>query len=204
LEQKEEIMSDTYNIEVTNDLVKKAEQVLLSLGMDVTMAVNIFLRRIVSENGFPLSMAVPVINRDFSSRISDSNIDAYENISTTKTNKTITMDMVEEVWTAFKVYLNEGGNFNDISAVISERTGMNSGSAFIYLNILNTLVSGEMNTRNMKIKDLEYYLKLIQSELDKTSFDNAIVSLIKSIPYWEIHIPGQFSENVRILVEKYN
>jgi hypothetical protein len=78
---------------------------------------------------------------------------------------------------------------------------MNTGSAFIYLNIINNLVNGSLNKRILKFDDLLFFLEKIKVEFPEPAYQSAIISLNKSIPYWEEKVPGAFSDNVSKLID---
>ena len=124
-----------------------------------------------------------------------------ENSQQSKSGK-ITQQMVEAVWDAFKEYNSKGGDIDNIIKGVAGTTGMNSGSAFIYLNILDNLITGEPNIKNMKMADLEYYMSKIKSEYDGEKFKNALNSLEKSIPYWEQEHLGNFPNRVKEYLKK--
>ena len=44
------------NIRVANDIKNKAQDVFSSLGLDMTTAVNIFLRQAIRKNGIPFEL----------------------------------------------------------------------------------------------------------------------------------------------------
>ena len=114
----------------------------------------------------------------------------------------ITRDMVDRVWEAFIRYNKGLGEIKSLSNEVSKNTGMNRGSAHIYLTILSNLIKGEPNTRILKIEDLEYMLERIKSELGENAYRNAIQSLKQSIPYWREKIPGLFADKVEKLYNK--
>jgi len=57
--------------------------------------------------------------------------------------------MVEAVWKVFKECENKGGDISNFSKKVADATGMNSRSAFIYLNILDNLITGKPNVKNI-------------------------------------------------------
>lgn len=191
----------TIEIDVDESILKEAEKALHSIGMDVSIAVNVFLRRVAIEKGFPMSMTAPVSNQKELAAVSEEPL-TKEHMYSTRTNNTITRDMVEEVWQAFIRYQKGLGEISSLSDEVSENSGMNRGSAFIYLNILSNLVKGESNTRTLKYKDLEYMVEKIVSELGENEVQNAIQSLEQSISYWREKIPGAFADKVEALCQK--
>ena len=141
------------------------------------------------EQRLPLSTSVP--SADSVERMTE------KTGITKRTKNVITRLMVEDIWRRFSGYLEKGGSINSIAQDAHEATGMNQGSAFIYLTILDNLINGKHNTRNMKMSDLEYLMDQIQGQLDERSYINAISSLRKSLPYWDKEEFGQFAAKVQ-------
>ena len=54
------------NITIDSDTKKKAQELLADLGLDLSTAINIFLKQMVRENAIPFS-----IQRDTPSEVSD-------------------------------------------------------------------------------------------------------------------------------------
>lgn len=172
-------------IEIDDELANSAQLIFDALGIDTETAVRMFLKRTVLEQRLPLSTSVATIGA------------SEAPTSSKRTKNVITRAMVEDIWKRFKRYLDEGGSANSIAFDAHEATGMNQGSAFIYLTILDNLVNGKHNTRNMKMADLEFYMDEIKKELDDQSYNNAISSLRLSIPYWDKEEFGQFAAKVQ-------
>ena len=80
---------------------------------------------------------------------------------------------------------------------------MNTGSAFIYLVMLDNMVAGKSNTRNMKIKDLTGYVMRIKNELGKTPYENALTSLEASLEYWNDPKFGHFATHVQEFLKEH-
>ena len=122
-----------------------------------------------------------------------------------RTKKAITKEMRDYVWFAFKQSTAKGGkiNRNAVAKAIAEKTGMNQGSAFIYIGILINLFDGSINKRNMKFEDLEYYIKRIESECNVKVLENALTSLENSIPFWKEYFAGDFAYEVEWFVKRY-
>lgn len=195
----------TIEINVDECILKEAEEALHSIGMDVQIGINVFLRRVAIEKGLPMSMTAPI------SKIEEHNV--YENSQVelakeypykTRNNNTITREMVDELWNAFIRYNKGLGEIRSLCDDVSIDTGMNRGSAFIYLTILSNLIKGVPNTRTLKYKDLEYLMEKIESELGVTVYENAINSLEQSIPYWKEKIQGSFADKVETFCKKYH
>lgn len=174
-------------IEVDDETAKGAQLVYDTLGIDLETAVRMFLKRTVVEQRLPLSTSVPSFEHS----------ETASNTRPKRSKIVITKAMAKDIWGRFRRYANEGGSTNSIAAEAHEATGMNQGSAFIYLTILDNLVNGKHNTRNMKMADLEFYMDKIKEELDERSYRNAIASLRLSIPYWDKEEFGQFASKVQ-------
>lgn len=191
-------------INVEDAILHEADKILHSLGMNAEIAINIFLRRIALEKGLPMSMAV--INTSNSEY--DELDDSEEGIEMDGThikriNSKITSSMVEEVWRAFLKHLAGDGDIKKLSISVSDKSGMNQGSAFIYLFVLINLVNGDSNTRILKYKDLEMLMSKIRNELGEKKFQKALHSLDMSVPYWREKIPGNYADKVAAYVKKH-
>lgn len=191
-------------VQVDDGTLTEAEKILHLLGMDVQMAVSIYLRRISIEKGLPMNMTGQEPERTGYS-IPDDNDESLEEDTKAniRSNCRITVEMVEAVWHAFLRYVGGSGEINPLSTEVYQKTGMSRGSAFIYLNVLSNLVNGTHNTRVLKYKDLEYLMGKIQSDLGETSYQKAIRSLISSVPYWKEKIPGNFAGRVEEYCRKH-
>lgn len=177
---------------VDDKTAMEANAIYDALGLDMETAVKMFLKRTVLEQRLPLDTSVP-------NTVGNPSSSDAQTVSK-RTNGAITKAMAEDIWRRFYRYANEGGDINSIAADAHATTGMNRGSAFIYLTILDNLINGKYNTRNMKMADLEYYVNRIKDELDRRSYLNAIESLKQSIPYWDKEAFGQFADKVRAFV----
>lgn len=186
----------TIKIEVDDNILEEAEETLNAIGMDVQIAVNVFLRRVAIEKGLPMSMTAAAPIQDNYSSILEEELSRSEKMYSTRTNKAITKEMVDELWKAFIKYRKGLGEINRLSHEVSENTGMNQGSAFIYLNILANLAKGEPNTRTLKMKDLVYLMGKIKSDLGENVYLEAIKSLRLSVPYWQVKLNGNFADKV--------
>lgn len=195
----------TIEINIDDAILREVEKILHSLGMNTEIAVNIFLRRVALEKGLPMSMAASASNQtepDFSED-SGETFD-YDSNQVTRSNNKITPEMVEEVWRSFLRYLEGSSEINRLSTEVSKKTGINRGSAFIYLNILANLVKGDPNTRTMKMNDLEYYMGKIKKELGEKKYQDALKSLRLSVPYWQEKLSGSFADKVEAYCKKHS
>lgn len=61
-------------IRVNKEVKQKAQQIFSDLGMDMSTAINVFLRQAIYYNGFPFALRNPVVE-------SDENDDATKNNS---------------------------------------------------------------------------------------------------------------------------
>ncbi|GAB6174485.1 hypothetical protein JCM15765_39630 [Paradesulfitobacterium aromaticivorans] len=191
-------------INIDDATLHEAEKILHSLGMNTEIAVSIFLRRVALEKGLPMTMAGTVSKRS-EPEITEDFEDSFEDDSkaSTRSNSRITTAMVDEVWLAFLRHIEGSGEINPLSTEVSVKTGMNRGSAFIYLTVLANLVNGDPNTRVLKYKDLEYLMGKIKTELGESKYQKALKSLIASVPYWQEKIPGAFADKVEAYCKKY-
>ncbi len=192
-------------IQIDDGILTEAKKVLHSLGMDVEMAVNIYLRRIALEKGLPMTMtgsASKRIEQDTTEDFEESFDDDAR--ASTRSNNRITTAMVDEVWQAFLRHLGGSGEINPLSTEVSTKTGMNRGSAFIYLTVLANLVNGDPNTRVLKYKDLEYLMGKIRAELGESKYQKALKSLMASVSYWREKIPGAFADKVEAYCKKHS
>lgn len=184
-------------INIDDQTAADAQAVYDTLGLDIETAVRMFLKRTALEQRLPLETSVPVYSPS-----AFRNYQAAPQEEKKRTNNVITRAMAEDIWRRFSHYLDEGGDINSIAADAHSTTGMNQGSAFIYLTILNNFVNGQHNTRNMKMADLKYYVERICEELDEQSYLNTIKSLKASIPYWDKEAFGMFASKVQAFVDE--
>ena len=193
----------TIEIQIEDEILNEAEKALHGIGMDIQIAVNVFLRRVAIEKGLPMSMNLPSFSNKFSENTFDEKEYCEEGFQLkTRSNNAITKKMAVEVWEAFIRYHKGLGEINRLSDEISESSGMNRGSAFIYMNILANLVKGEANTRTMKMKDLEFFMDKIRDELGNEKHQQALKSLKLSVPYWKEKLAGNFGDKIEVYCEK--
>lgn len=192
-------------INIDDAILREAEKILHSLGLNTEIAVSIFLKRVAIEKGLPMIMTATTSNQAESgfAEDTDENID-YESKQFVRSNNRITPAMVEEIWHAFLRHTEGSGEINQLSTEVSEKTGMNRGSAFIYLTVLANLVKGADNTRVLKFKDLEYLMGKIKTELGESKYQKAIQSLKMSVPYWREKIPGTYADKVEAYCKKHS
>lgn len=187
--------------EVEDSLLKEVGVILDSVGLDIDIAFSIFIKKIVKEKGLPF--AVKQITEPVQHEIKTENDDdiLLDAIRSRRSNNSITSEMVEEVWSAFKNYQDGLEEVKVLAYLVSLKSGMNLGSATIYLNILIKLSKGEINRRSMKTNDFEFFLKKFKDEFSEEMYKNAIESVELSIPYWKSNIPT-FAEGMELLLSK--
>ena len=58
-------MEDTtnFNLRIDNELKKQSEVLFAELGMNLTTAINVFLRQAVQDGGFPFKVRLDVPNK---------------------------------------------------------------------------------------------------------------------------------------------
>lgn len=49
----------TINIRVNDEVKKEAENIFKSLGLNMSVAMNLFLKKCINENGIPFDLKVP-------------------------------------------------------------------------------------------------------------------------------------------------
>jgi addiction module RelB/DinJ family antitoxin len=180
----------TININIDNEIFEEASSILDSFGMTMDIAINLFINNIIKSKGFPIELKQK---------------DAQE-VSAIKTDKVkarINEDMIEVVWEKFKKLLKGESSVIESSDQLESETGMNKGSAFIYLTILTNMVQGKENTRNMKVKDFEFFLNKIKEELGNEAFQNSLKTLRETLPYWEKKGIAKFAASVRDLIDSF-
>ena len=52
------------NIRMDKDVKEQAQRVFANLGMDMTTAVNVFLRQVIRSNGFPFELRLDTPNEE--------------------------------------------------------------------------------------------------------------------------------------------
>ena len=75
------------NISVNDEVKKEAETIFKSLGLNMSVAMNLFLKKCINENGIPFDLKLPnketnkILNRDID-RKSYKNVDElFEDLS---------------------------------------------------------------------------------------------------------------------------
>lgn len=183
-------------IEFSKERIDEAKNILEPMGLSVEMAMNIFINRVILEKSLPFNLNYEQSNKEQRSNY---------NVKDTKRrrNRPITTNMVEEIWYAFVNYV-EGNldDLNDAADLAYEKSGVNKGSAKIYLTMLNNLIKAEPNTRTMKPSDFEYLLlKIKKNDFIKDRYDAALFSLEASIPYWKETNPT-YAESMKVLLKE--
>ncbi|HHV50520.1 MAG TPA: hypothetical protein GXX54_02295 [Clostridiales bacterium] len=182
-----------------------AEEILNELGLDVNTYVRMALVKLTKERRIPFELSAsanqpPAVYP--ANKGETFNNETSDNWKVERKLNKITSGMCSFLWDEFKLHYNtDDSSFQETARYISEKTGMNRGSAFIYLNILWNLTKGELNKRNMKFEDLEFFINKIREELPEHALKSTIISLEKSIPYWEERISGYFAKKVGFLLE---
>lgn len=190
-------MSTTIAFEIDDDLARDTQAIFGKTGLTTELALRLFLQRTVAEGRMPFDPFAPIQGEAATPTPTEMEALAPAKQARRSTGK-ITFAMAEHVW---KVFSSTHGTAHfeaqRLADEIADATGMSRGSAFIYLVILDNLVAGKPNTRNMKMKDLEYYMGRIREELGEPSFGNACESLRQSIEYWDKPQFGKFADNVQ-------
>jgi addiction module RelB/DinJ family antitoxin len=191
-------MRKTIQFDIDETIAAEAEAIYNSLGMDTEMALGMFMRRTVLQGGMPfdVSQAATRPARPVSQPVENKAADPIQEPAPSRQVGKISESMAARVWEEFVSWDPGTEGTSDVADRIAAETGMNGGSAFIYLNMLSNLVQGKPNTRNMKMKDLEYYMSRIGSELGNDAYQHAIESLRASVGYWNKPEFGNFAQKV--------
>ena len=188
--------------ELNDELLKEVNDILDSVGLDLDIAFSIFARKIIKEKGLPFNVRQ---KHDDSSNESTNNDNSFSPQlgSRRRSNNAITIEMIEEVWSAFIKIKDGYFDVKEMADYISEKSGMNYGSATIYLNILINLFNGEINKRSMKPSDFEFFIDKFKKNLGETAYQKALHSIEISIPYWNKNIPT-FANSMTDLLKRQN
>ena len=188
-------MSATIAFDIDDDLARDTQAIFGRMGLTTELALRFFLQRTVAEGRMPFDPFAPIQDEAVAPVVAEASAPARQ---AQRSAGKITFEMAEYVWKVFSsTHGTAGFDAQRLADEVADATGMSRGSAFIYLVILDNLVAGKPNTRNMKMKDLEYYMGRIREELGEPSFGNACESLRQSVEYWDKPQFGKFADNVR-------
>lgn len=83
--------STNLNIRTDKDIKEAAEKIFSELGLNMTTAINIFLRQAIRENGIPFELKLSVPNQETIAAINegrnlakDTNVKGYSNMDDLK------------------------------------------------------------------------------------------------------------------------
>lgn len=204
-------MSKIISLQFEDEFIAKSESLLDDIGLDCQTFIKMCFKKLNKEKGnisFLMTANTSVIAPDENQQIilplSNEEKNSME-YPVGKTKNGITEQMRDFIWQIFKSQYNSNKKFDcsRFAKIAHAKIGITQGSAYIYFFILDNLVAGVPNTRTMKFDDLVVYLRYIDEQLPTTCIVNALISLSKSIPYWEKHIPGYFAKKVSNLVAQY-
>lgn len=187
--------------EIDDVQLQEVSRILDSVGLDLDIAFSIFIKKIIKEKGLPFTVKQSSEPVHLEIKTEDEDEITLESIRSRRSNNSITPEMIEEVWSAFKSHQSGQEEVKVLAYLVSLKSGMNLGSATIYLNILIKLSKGEINRRSMKTSDFEFFLKKFKDEFGDEMYKNAIESVRISIPYWKSNIPT-FAEGMEMLLSK--
>lgn len=94
----------------------------------------------------------------------------------------MTDDMIEICYKCGKMVF-QGENAQELADDVAEETGMNRNSAFMYIYVVSSLLSGEIYKRAISKKALEIYFKKIFNEYGSTGLKKAIKATRLHIDY---------------------
>lgn len=188
--------------ELDDELFEEVNEILDSVGLNLDIAFSIFARKIVKEKGLPFNVRQKQDDNTSESANSDNLVFSQLGLRR-RSNNAITVEMIEEVWSAFIKIKDGYFDVKEMADHISEKTGMNYGSATIYLNILINLFNGEINKRSMKPSDFDFFIDKFKNNLGETAYKKALHSIEVSIPYWNKNIPT-FANSMTNFLKKQN
>lgn len=182
---KGKLMNKTIGID--QEILAKASEIFRREGRELNEALEEIFRYTIELNKFPIGNGMP------------------ETVAPTiRKNTKITKQMCEEIWKTFvDCIVNDSFDFNYRAKVLERDSGVSRGSAFIYLTVIKNMCSGVMNTRNMKIEDLKFFMNKVKEELDGRANENMIASLGESVGYWKEKLPGNYAEKVQNILEDF-
>ncbi|MGN0814854.1 MAG: hypothetical protein ACI4MH_06460 [Candidatus Coproplasma sp.] len=219
-------MSKIITVQLDDDLIINAENILDDLGLDHQTFIRMCFKRLNKEQSIsfltigstqasrqetnqtakPESQEVSALEsaslqQTTFTTFSEQHNDTFE-LPSFKTKGTITAEMRDYVWELFKSQYNAQKRINcsTLAKIAENKIGITHGSAYIYFLFLNNLVIGIPNTRTMKYEDLVVYMEYIRQQLPKSCLENALRSLTNSIPYWEEKLSGYFAQKVSALI----
>lgn len=202
-----------FTIDLDDSFFDSAEAILGEIGLDLPTYMRMALMKLIKERRIPFDLSASQTAPEAQSRqalsppsVSPMGTDIHEvvfNRKVPRQKNKITSEMCLSLWDEFKRrYSTSDRNMQEAAQIISNKTGMNRGSAFIYFTIINNLVNGVQNTRTLKYEDLEFFVNRVKAEFPENMLKSTIDSLEASIPYWDEKVPGSFADKVRRLVER--
>ena len=113
-----------------------------------------------------------------SNAIEQENATSVSSVSYTK----MTDDMIESCYKCGKMVF-KGENAQELAGEVAEETGMNRNSAFMYIYVVSSLLSGEVFKRAISKKALEIYFKKIFNDYGREGLKKAIKATRLHIDY---------------------
>lgn len=110
--------------------------------------------------------------------IEQENSTSVSSVSYTK----MTDEMIEICYKCGKKVF-EGENAQNLAGYVAEETGMNRNSAFMYIYVVSSMLSGEIYKRAISKKALEIYFKKIFNEYGSAGLKKAIKATRLHIDY---------------------
>lgn len=195
-------------INIDEDILDKSEELLSELGLGVQSYVRMALVKLVRERRIPFDLSAgsnhaPTFLTSSGVEPTSPIRDTHGRRSVTREMRKITTQMCEFLWNEFKRrYVSGNRNYKEAARLVSEKTGMNDSSAFIYFNILGNMLDGVTNKRTLKFEDLEFFTEKIIAEFPANTLKSVIKSLELSVPYWRTMVPGNFADKVLMLIDR--
>lgn len=137
-----------------------------------------------SHNSVPVDAASSLLER----KISSSQSAKQSSVSYTKT----TDQMIDACYKkGIEAYNRPDANIWSLADSVSETTGMNRSSAFMYICAVKSMLSGTVFKRAINTRALRRYFQSIYDDYGTEGLRNAISSVRKNISYREsFHLPS--------------
>ena len=202
-------MNKNFHFEFADEVVRDAEEILDSIGLDIETFFRMCLKKLNRERNIAFLTSTveskpQVLQHD---KVMPEQMEMEEEYMVMSSGKQkITREMRDCIWDIFSAQFKANGKINypysKHQAVT--RTGINGGSAHVYFLFLNNLLNGKPNTRIVKYDDLVVYLDNIAAQFPATYLQKALQSLKDSVPYWLARPTlNSYARKVLVLVAKF-
>jgi len=116
--------------------------------------------------------------------------------------KKITLDIIKQIYLRAKDVFSQKDDINNAQYILVKDTGMNSGSAKMYIQAFLKMMVGEHYKRTINGTATEYFLKNIRDDFGQQALEQALASVEKHIEYYEGLGNGEL-RNIKDIYHKY-